>query len=1089
MSMGRSSLMVYRAGAGSGKTFALTVEYIRLMVGGTGDEFAHSLAVTFTNKATAEMKDRIVGHLYGIWRGIGSSESVLTAVQGALAENGVRMDVEEIRARCGVALRGILHDYSHFRVETIDSFFQSVLRCLARELGLGCNLQVDLRDAEVAALAVDRLIDGLEGDGELQRIVMDYIRDEMERVGKWNVQRGLKGFSAQIFGEDFCGRTDGQRRAMQDVGLARGFRRAMRVLRDESNERITDLTRGMLDAFMSVGDLETWCGKSMPAITFLNNVLAGKDYTKTREGKKFGEFLEDGASALLKAFRGDEGCVAAMRELSGRFGEYLKALDGVVAEYNTAVLALRYAYPLQLLCRIDEEVRRINEENERFSLSKTPTLLSRLVDGQDCPFVFEKIGTVLRNVMIDEFQDTSRLQWDNFRVLLAECLSMGGSGLLVGDVKQSIYRWRGGDWSLLRDVTETMRAWNPEVRSLSTNWRSDRNIVEFNNGFFSRAAALLDGLDAGARFCLKDIYEDVVQRVPEHKGDGGFVSLNIYNGSSADKSRRMDRDEILAWRLEGMMEEMRTLRDGGLPLEEMAVIVRYNYQAAAILDFFERSGAAGDIVLRSDEAYLLENSTLVRIMICVLRMLVTDVRKNPVPTRLFLLLYYREVLKVEIATDDLMHGEAEELLPGWLRGDRAGLAEVPLLELLGEIYRRLDLQRLKGQDAYHFALLDCVMDYLRENPGDIHSFLTAWDEGLRGTAVPAARAGGVRVLTLHKSKGLEFHTVFIPFADFSIEAESATHETILWCEAEGLDEANVLGKLPIRLSKEMGRSRYAGCFREEHLQRRVDELNALYVAMTRASHNMFLWCVTGNRLDCGSSTGDLLNAVMNPGGVFDGRLFCMCRGERVYGVDAEKGHDNRMDPRYEGHVVAMSSYSPRMDFRQSSEARELLTGLADGVEDAETHDDGASMRVLGAACHYVLEQIRDWNDVERVLDVSVRNGTVDADGQRVLRGQLRQIRENPVVRGWFDPENRVFTECDILMPRADGRGKRSCRPDRVVMRDGVITVIDYKFGEEHEGYSGQVRGYMSLLREMYPGMKVLGYLWFVRRAVIKEVVL
>ena len=1081
-------MKIYRASAGSGKTFTLTTEYIRLMVCGDGnDEFAHTLAVTFTNKATAEMKDRIIEHLYGIWRGVESSGDMLAAVRGALEDGGVHIDTDELRWRCGVALRGILHDYQHFRVETIDSFFQSVMRCLARELGLGCNLQVDLHDAEVSALAVDRLIDRLEEDKGLQSIVMDYIHEQLESEGRWNVQRSIKRFSSQIFGEEFCSRTDGERMAMQDDALARRFRKSMRDIRDESLERMVCLTRGMLDEFQDVPELEEWCGRrQLPAITFMKTVLKGRDGDKARAGKGFMAFLADGASALKKAYAEDARAVAVMRGLGEKFNGYLKVFDLATADCNTAVLALRYAYPLQLLCRIDEEVRVINEENERFPLSKTPTLLSRLVDGQDSPFVFEKIGSVLRNVMIDEFQDTSLLQWNNFRVLLFENQALGGSDMLVGDVKQSIYRWRGGDWSLLRDVTDTMREWSPTDRPLRTNWRSDRNIVEFNNGFFPAAAAMLDGMDAGARFRLADIYEDVVQLVPDNRGDKGFVCLNIYNGSSADKCPKLDRDEILAWRMDGMLERITELHEGGLPLEEMAVIVRYNWQASEILDYFERY-APKDIVLSSDEAFLLENSTLVRLMICVLRMLVTDVERNPVPARQFLLLYYREVVKLPLTTDELMRTETDLLMPGWLREELPRLADMPLFELLGEIYRKLDLQRLNSQDAYHFAFMDCVMDFLRDNPGDVHSFLTAWDEGLGRTPIPSARTSGIRILTLHKSKGLEFHTVFMPFADFNIEKESGLHETILWCEADGLQDANALGKLPIRLSGRMAQSRYADCYAEEHLQRRVDELNALYVAMTRASHNLLMWAVTGNRLDMNSTTGDLLNEVLNPEKCFEDRMFCLERGVPVAVVDGEKEHDNRMAPLPDAHEVAMVCHEPRMDFRLSNEAAEMLTGLRDDDGDDTGHEEDMSQRVLGTICHRILEQVHDWNDVDRVLNISLMNGVLNDEQSVLLRSQLRQIEDDMVVREWFAPENRVFAECEVLDPHDRENSRR--RPDRVVMRGDVITVIDYKFGEVHGGYRGQVKRYMRLLRRLYPRKRVCGFLWYVKNAKIEEVVL
>ena len=1087
--MNKSTLHIYKASAGSGKTFALTCEYIRLMVTEeTRDEYMHTLAVTFTNKATAEMKDRIIQHLYGIWKGMPSSDSTLSAVRDALKAHGKNVETETIRSRCGGALRAILHDYSRFRVETIDSFFLSVMRCLARELGQSSNLQVDLRDAEVAALAVDRLIDRLEEDGELQRIVMDYIHEQMESDGKWNVSKGIKRFSGQIFREDFSSRTDKERETIQDDRRANDFRKTMRKMRNDSEKRKKNLTQQMKVDIEGNANIAEWCGK-LPALTYVNNVLLGKSNKNTQDGKGFRAFLEDGSSALKKANQNNPEAIEVMRDLGNRFNTYLTELKEAETDMNTADLALRYTYPLQLLCRIDDEVRSVNEENERIALSKTTTLLSRLVDGQDSPFVFEKIGSVLRNIMIDEFQDTSVMQWENFRVLLFENQSLGGSDLLVGDIKQSIYRWRGGNWALLSNISDTMKGWNPVNKHLNTNWRSDSNIIKFNNSFFPGAAGKLDMLDEGARFRLKDIYADVGQEIPTHKGDCGFVSLDIYCGTEVDKSCKWNKEEILSWRMDSMLREIENLHSQGLPLEEMAIIVRYNSQATILLDYFA-ANASSDIMLSSDEAYLLENSTLVQIMISVLRMIVTDTEKNPVPMRTFLLLYYREILKSDMSTDRLMRGDAGELLPDWLRNNISALACKPLYELLGEIYRELELQKLNVQDAYHFAFLDCVMDYLRDNPGDIHSFLEAWDETLSHNPIPSARRRGIRILTVHKSKGLEFHTVFMPFADFRIEAEPPQHETILWCKADGGDDkVNDLGKLPIKLSSQMENSHFARHYDEEHLQRRVDELNSLYVAMTRASHNMYMWCETRNKWDKTSSTGDLLNEVLNPDKSFDDGIFHIQTGEPVVKVEDETRSDNRMNPAYEAHETAMVSFVPRMDFRQSSEAHELFTGMERVGDEIVMHEENLSLRVLGTACHNVLEQIDNWNDTGRVLDAALINGMVDAGQMEELKVQLQQIQDNPVVREWFNPENMVFTECEILNPKASRHRLRSRRPDRVVMRDGVITVIDYKFGDEHNGYNRQVQDYMYLLGQIYPDTQIRGYLWYVRNAKVEEVVL
>ncbi len=1098
-----STLKIYKASAGSGKTFTLTVEYIYLMIRPQAeDEYMHTLAVTFTNKATAEMKDRILQHLYGISHALRSSAPYMQRLMEKLRQDGhTAVTEEQVRARSGRALTQILHDYSRFRVETIDSFFQSILRSLARELGQSSNLQVELNDQELLDLAVDRMIDSLDTDSGLRRIVVQYVADELDENGRWNIQQAVKTFARCIFQEDFMQRSKADREVISDFRRVRDFRAGMKTIVEETSDEMKDLAQKMLEYMQSVCE-EEYVGRKQPApLTYLQNILDG-NASKNRDvakGKIFQSFLQDGSALLLKKHKADAGLCSQFNQLSDKFEEFLSKEDTLLRRHNTARLARHFTNQLQLLSRIDEMVRDINDERETFPLSRTPTLLSGLIDGQDSPFVFEKIGTVLRNVMIDEFQDTSRLQWNNFRVLLFENQSLGGTDLIVGDIKQSIYRWRGGEWSLLNNLAGNMQAWKPVEETLDTNYRSEQRIVRFNNDFFVKAAKVLDGVGENEGTCFaiggdEGIYSDVEQKVSSgnEKNPQGFYSVSLrIKGTKANGQPKLSPEEEMEWRLGDMLSRIRALHKGGkgLPLTQMAILLRKNKQSAAILDYFQKHtqkdmhiGSEGNedsegegnekIRIASDEAYLLGNSVVATIIVSALRTLIEEYESKPVAYHLLLINYLGKVEGKELSADEMMRCNAvekfQETSLSFLVKERERLRQMPLYELVEELYRRLNLERLEAQDAYHYAFLDAVQQYLRDNPNDIYSFLEAWDTTLCRQSIPSGKQDGIRILTIHKSKGLEFHTVFMPFCDWALESDMGD---TLWCEAEGVhEEFNTLGRMPIAKTAAMAQSFYSGRYGEEHLQSRVDELNSLYVAFTRASCNMYIWgTCTDKSIKDAPTVGNLLCTCLNPEREFADGVWHREEGTPITTVKQKDASDNRMLPDYNPFSVEMKSYKARLNFRQSNEAREML-------------DTAESSRAMGTLFHNVMEEIQDVNDIDRVLRRNLMRGRLTKSQHDELAGYLQQIKEsNSVVASWFDPRNRVFAECDILDPNARKRNKRDQRPDRIIMRDGILTVIDYKFGDEHGTYQGQVSNYMRLLCSMYPGSKVQGYLWYVKQ--------
>ena len=531
-------LLVYKASAGSGKTFTLAVEYIKHLIINPR-AYRQILAVTFTNKATAEMKERILTQLYGIWKGAPSSEAYLERIKNyklkIKEEGGDRLTDGEIRQRAGMALQYMLHDYSRFRVETIDSFFQSVMRNLARELELSPNLNIELNNSEVLSDAVDSLIEKLTPTSPVLAWLLDYIDERIRDDKRWNVSNEVKSFGRNIFDESYIERGEKLRQCLRTPNTLKLYRDVLRDMETEALEQMKsfyDQFEGELEGHaLTPEDLK---GGARGIGSYFRKLRDGRLSDKDVLNATLQNSLADAKNWATKtSSRKDDIICLAKTSLIPLLQEAERMRPQRNRTLNSCRLSLQHLNKLQLLNHIDEEVRTLNREHNRFLLSDTNALLHKLVREGDSSFVFEKIGANIRNVMIDEFQDTSRMQWDNFRLLLLEGLSQGADSLIVGDVKQSIYRWRNGDWGILNSLGNkelNLNSFPVRVETLKTNRRSETNIIRFNNQVFTAAIDYLNALHLNElkEDCLplKRAYADVVQESPKST-EYGYVKATF----------------------------------------------------------------------------------------------------------------------------------------------------------------------------------------------------------------------------------------------------------------------------------------------------------------------------------------------------------------------------------------------------------------------------------------------------------------------------------------------------------------------------------------------------------------------------------
>ncbi len=1180
-------LLVYKASAGSGKTFTLTVEYIRHLILNPR-AYRQILAVTFTNKATGEMKERILQQLYGIWKGDPASNAYLQRVNEDLeryasqqksteSETGITGSIphtsNEIRRAAGVALLYILHDYSRFRVETIDSFFQSVMRNLARELELSPNLNVELNNAEVLSDAVDSLIEKLTPTSPTLAWLLDYINERIADDKRWNVSSEIKRFGWNIFDEGYIERGENLRKQLKEPDAIKQYRTELREMEKEALEQMKgfyDQFEGELDENgLSADDLK---GGSKGIGSYFRKLRDGRLSDKEVMNVTLNNSLQDARNWAAKSSSLKDDIIqlaeSSLLPLLQDAETYRPKNNKIV---NSCRLSLQHLNKLQLLANIDEEVRTLNKENNRFLLSDTNALLHNLVEDGDSSFVFEKIGANIRNVMIDEFQDTSRMQWDNFKILLLEGLSQGADSLIVGDVKQSIYRWRNGDWGILNNLgaTHTSFPFPIRVENLKTNRRSESMIIRFNNLLFTAAANYLNEIHLKElkEDCipLQQAYSDVAQESPKTETKG-YVKVTFLE---PDEEQNYEEQTLTA-----LGEEVQLLLQKGVRLNEITILVRKNKNISPIADYFDKTL---HLTVVSDEAFRLDASIAIGMLMDALRYLsnpddqisraslianyllqIQETGKNKTvanrddtvhpsednqetkedktftPATITIeknLSHNREALQNagtekenenETPVTDwnqLFTASPDEVLPPTFFSQMENLRLMPLYELLEELFSLFDMNRIKNQDAYLFSFFDAVTDYLQNNSSDLDTFIRYWDETLSAKTIPSGEMEGIRILSIHKSKGLEFHTVLIPFCDWKLENE--TNNQLIWC-APSSAPFNALDIVPVNYSPAMAESVYRDDYLHERLQLWVDNLNLLYVAFTRAGKNLIIWSKKEQK---GTMSELLANALPEVAKANDtawsddtpfetGTLYTATasgqeeqtkrRNQSGKGTSTEEMPiqrdlfentesttpseelpssttiKNPLSEKPKKLPVRMESMRHDIEFRQSNRSADFIEGL----EEEESNNRFINR---GRLLHTLFSSIETAADIDMAIDRLVFEGIIGKpETEEEIRVLAHEAFSLPQIQDWYSGSWQLFNECDIIWQENGELQTR--RPDRVMMRNEKVVVVDFKFGKKSKKYNKQVSGYMQLLTRMnYPATNIEGYLWYVSEGELEQV--
>lgn len=1094
------------ASAGSGKTYTLAKKYIRILLEAYQNskdthEFEHVLAVTFTNKATAEMKDRILQELY-----ILSQNPTLSDYYKDFYTKYDKTIVSNPNTWKKI-LNTLLHNYSRFSVSTIDTFFQGVLRHFAREIGSFNSYRIELdRDALVSEAADNLLSNITSSDDTVYKIVSGLITEKISEGRKFNPKRELTEIANELMGGEFIQVLEKLKKGTAHEDLLKEIKDGT----DQFSERVKDL-ENVLSGDTSASESKTLAESILCAIDAYNS-----------NGKNVKATVRNGIESYCVSGKGlSDACFAALQgDESKLFNKSAKNTEVFLAENKASMSRLADLYirknriaellkcipHLKFAVSVFKAFAEVTDSANVKCLDDTTKLLSEIIAGSDAPFIYEKIGTRFDHYLLDEFQDTSHIQWDNFKPLLADANSKGGQNLVVGDVKQSIYRFRNSDYTILDNVVPTDFAGYITKTPLNTNFRSGRNIVDFNNDLFGHVAVTVDnGLSQTPGSCniLKDIYlqkeKDGSYVKPytvgqiTNKDFDGFVHYERFCGE-----KKEDLEEKIYPKIVSLVQE---LCGRGVKKKDILILVKGKEDGSHIAEDLLREG----IGVCSDDSLFISSNAIARKLLAVLRYM--DNRKDKIS----------EAIVAELGEDFI--------------GDNGTIFHSTLVDLCEKIIAKLRdaysgtaarEEEFSGSIPYLSSLVDLAGAYETNYGNSLHSFLEYFDRKDAKIA-SAASEDTVRVMTIHKSKGLAGEFVIVPFINkFSM---FDTHHNKKWTECDDIDLPDSCKEsiYYAGLRNDVN-SAFSKAYDEEYKLRCIDAMNVLYVAFTRAQHALYI--LEGS----GKKNGNPLSELMTDHLMSkeDGHLLSNDDSGMVYELgdlavtvadyNTPKAESNpekkglldnlNLQKTITGDYVV---YASKAAIRNSIKATEFFDGLRQDGEECVSDS-----KLKGILQHAILSLVHTVSDLDAAAEVKWQEGVLEGtkeEAKAYLEGKIQSVSQY----GWFAPEATILTEWAMLvktkklqkigtdifetpvatriLPDGEKEYIVSRRPDRVVVHpDGRVDIVDYKFTGEAMSdlnkYRRQVAAYCDYYRSL-PGCgdkTVTGYIWYVNadeNAVVK----
>lgn len=1028
---------VYKSSAGSGKTYTLVKEYLKIALQSSKpDHYRGILAITFTNKATSEMKERIISALKAL-----SSHEKLTGTNSFLQKDLVselNVDEDILRARASNTLTHILHHYSDFAISTIDKFVYKIVRAFARDLHIPMNFEVELDAENLLRNAIDQLLSKAGTDPLLTRILIEFTEAKTEDEKSWKIENDLFDFASETLKEESMEFSE----KLKETDLSQFFRIKEELLKQVKIFE-SDIKKIGKDALLLIE----------------NSGIPHQAFAGGKNGiAKYFTYLSECRSDKLNPSPAVQGHIEEDKWYAGKINEYERenidriknALSGYYfnatgyleknsRNYFLHQLILQNIYSLAVLRELELIIDEIKSEKNIIHISEFNKKIAAIVTKESAPFIYERLGERYRHFLIDEFQDTSSLQWLNLLPLVHNSLSEGNFNMLVGDGKQAIYRWRSGDVEqfarlpqiinpgkneLLAEREQALKS-NHAPKFLNKNFRSKREIVEFNNFFFGELSLKLNEN-------YRDIYHGQQQEFSPGNS-GGFVNVDIF--------REGEEKELKQKYLERALEIILESQKENFQLSDICILCRKNSDASEMAAFL----LGNNIQVISSESLLLSHSSEVNFIVSFLSFLHNREDKKFQTAMAVFLVENKLVNSEDLHTVLSSINQKENGLnfTSWLKNsgfeiNLFQLQRLPLYELTETIVRTFSLNA--AANPYITFFLNLVHSFSLNETSNIAEFLEYWEKKKSVAAIVTPEGlNAVSIMTIHKSKGLEFPVVIFPFANWQ---ENLTKD-FLWIDVP--QTAHGLQAAIVEFKKDLEQTCFSDKYSEEKNKSRLDSFNLLYVAFTRAKDRLYVISSVEKQKNLSRNFIEILQKHEG----WDEESFSLQYGAKsVYSRPASTPGREAENFQYTiSHNRSMISSDWRERVRISS--------------NAEKYIDSEKQKNYGKLLHYALSFIHCENEVETAMERLSVSGICGEEEKADITEKIKKLLSNPDIKPFFETGLTVKTEAEILLSRGE-----IYRPDRVILYEDSAVIIDYKTGVPNEKHKEQVEKYAEAIREM-----------------------
>lgn len=1030
------TFVVYKSSAGSGKTYTLVKEYLKIVLH-KPEKFREILAITFTNKAANEMKERIIANLKKLASKENYNQNIPKKhlLKDIIQETGLNSD--EIKKNAAKALFLVLHNYSEFSISTIDSFTHKIVKTFAYDLSLPLNFNVEMDSESILKEAIDKLISKTGIDLDLTELLIRFTELKAEDERDWNIENDLFSLSKTLIKED--SQKFVQRLRKFSYKDFQNFSKYLKnnILRFKEEISKHALKAAKLFSENHISPDSFYYGSKGIGNYFLK--LCNPNNEEFKPNIRVLKTINEGIWYGTKIDQNERLAIEKIKDnLKIIFQNIQSILDIKLKKYQLYKIVLKQIFPIAVLTEIGKIIEEIKEQNSIVLISEFNKQISKIIANEPVPFIYERLGERYKHFLIDEFQDTSIMQWQNLIPLIDNSLSEGHFNLIVGDGKQAIYRWRNGEVEqfsylpeifmkedmLLSKERESNLKRNYKEYVLRNNYRSSMEIVEFNNQFFKIISEKLSSH-------FKDVYNNVVQDFDE-QNIGGYVHLEF-----VPKSQKTGEEPML----EKLGIFIENIIVSGRQYKDIAILCRTKKNAQRCSSYLMEK----NIPLLSSESLLLSASPEINMIISFIYYLLNTDERIHLASVLQFLIEKKKIHEQNLAEIFMFfdkHSEEPNHIQKYFEKNGIlfnvyNLLSLNVYDLLEEIIRIFELD--KRVDTYLQFFLDMVLEFNLKGKFGIFDFINWWEKEKENVSVIVPEGiNAIQILTIHKAKGLEFPIVIYPFADEHLKS-GRSH---LWLKIDDVDLPMLdVAYLPVQ--KILMETTYKHEYDYEMSKSLLDSINLLYVAFTRAKEQLYVL----TDIPAQSEVIDipyLIKFYLERIKLWDDAINVYTFGEIL--------QPKHLNKQYVTNVVLNKLLS--VNWRKNLSVKTSAPKVWD-IENPEVN------KQKGIFIHFLLSQIKTIDQIPKIIQQNIENGLIDNFEREKILVLLTKILSHPNIHPYFKDDLDVMIETDILFDLG-----MTIRPDRMILDNDKVIIIDYKTGNPKKIHEEQMNKYAQVLRQM-----------------------